>query len=230
MSKATEESLEQTYGRYRRSRRRQRIWAADNPGNVEIRRELFERILEQAGERLPGGRVLDVGCGSGWVLRELERNGVARERLHGVDLIQSRIDNARRSLPGADIQRADARRLPYEDRSFDVVTLLTVLSSMPDLNAVQIALEAARGALAPGGVLIAYEPRMHNPTNRATRLVRARELDLALGPDWRAVPITVVPALARRLGALAPRLYPLLSHVRPLLTHRLGVYVSPAGP
>ena len=226
MSRETEESLEQTYGRYRRSRRRQRIWAADNPGNVEIRRELLARLLEQAGERLPGGRVLDVGCGGGWLLRELERIGVDRERLHGVDLIQSRIDAARGSLPGADIRRADARRLPYEDGSFDVVTLLTVLSSMPDAGAVAAALEAARNALAPGGVLIVYEPRLHNPTNRTTRLISARELDRALGPDWLQVPVTVVPALARRLGPLTSRLYPHLSGLRLLLTHRLAVYVS----
>lgn len=226
LSGGTEESLEKTYRRYRHSRRKQRSWAADNPGNVEIRRELLSRLREQAGDRLPIGRVLDIGCGGGWLLRALEQIGVAHGNLHGVDLIESRVGAARKSLPGADIRRADARRLPYDDGSFDLVTLLTVLSSMPDAGTARASLEAARRVLAPGGALIVYEARRRNPANRATRLVTPTDFDRALGPDWREVPLTVVPALARRLGSFAPRLYPPMSRFRPLLTHRLMVYVA----
>ena len=44
--------LEQTYAEYSRSPRKQRSWAADNPGNLEIRAELLGAILELGAERL----------------------------------------------------------------------------------------------------------------------------------------------------------------------------------
>jgi ubiquinone/menaquinone biosynthesis C-methylase UbiE len=213
--------LERTYGRYQRSRRRRRAWAADNPGNRAIRAELLELFHSEVGDRLAAGQLLDVGCGAGWLLIEVARSGVAQERLHGVELIESRIAAARRALPCADVRRADARHLPFESGAFDVVTMFTVLSSLPDARSVQNALGEARRVLTPGGVLLVYEPRRPNPLNRATRVVSPRQLDASLGSGWREIPLTVVPVVARRLGPLTEWLYPRLRRVQPLLTHRL---------
>jgi ubiquinone/menaquinone biosynthesis C-methylase UbiE len=216
--------LERIYGRYQRSRRRRRAWAADNPGNLAIRAELLRVFHAEVGDRLSAGQLLDVGCGTGWLLVEMARGGVAQERLHGVELIESRIAAVRRALPRADIRRADARRLPYESGDFDVVTMFTVLSSLPDAMAVRTALAEAQRVLSPEGVLLIYEPRRPNPFNRATRLVTSGELDASLGPGWREIPLTVVPLVARRLGRLTAPLYPWLAHRRLLLTNRLIVF------
>lgn len=220
--------LERIYGRYRRSGRRRRAWAADNPGNRAIRAELLDLFQGEVGDRLAAGELLDVGCGAGWLLADLAASGVAQERLHGVELIEGRIAAARRALPRANIRRADARRLPFESEAFDVVTMFTVLSSLPDARSVQTGLREARRVLAPGGVLLVYEPRRPNPLNKATRLITARDLDRALGPGWSEAPLTVFPPLVRRLGAFAGRLYPRLARARPLLTHRLAVFVRPS--
>ena len=218
--------LERIYGRYQQSRMRRRAWAADNPGNRAIREELLELVRDEVGDRLAAGQLLDVGCGAGWLLVELARRGVAQGRLHGVELIESRIAAARRALPRADVQRADARRLPYESGAFDVVTMFTLLSSLPDAASVQAALAEGRRVLAPGGVLLVYEPRRPNPLNNATRLITARDLDRALGPGWSEATLTVFPPLARKLGAFAGGLYPVLARVRPLLTHRLAAFAD----
>jgi 2-polyprenyl-3-methyl-5-hydroxy-6-metoxy-1,4-benzoquinol methylase len=108
--------LERIYGRYQRSGRRRRAWAADNPGNRAIRAELLELFHGEVGDRLAAGQLLDVGCGAGWLLGELADGGVAQERLHGVEQIESRIAAARRALPRADIRRGDARHLPFESQ------------------------------------------------------------------------------------------------------------------
>jgi SAM-dependent methyltransferase len=202
------------------------MWAADNPGNLAIRAELLDLFRREVGDRLIAGQLLDVGCGAGWLLVELDRGGVAQERLHGVELIENRIAAARHALPRADVRRADARRLPYESGDFDVVTMFTVLSSLPDATSVRAALAEGRRVLAPGGVLLVYEPRRPNPLNKATRLITARDLDRALGRGWSEAPLTVLPPLARRLGARADRLYPILARVRPLLTHRLAAFAN----
>ena len=75
MSKAADR-LERIYGRYQRSTRRRRSWAADNPGNVAIRAELLGLFRREVGDRLIAGQLLDVGCGTGWLLVELTRAGL----------------------------------------------------------------------------------------------------------------------------------------------------------
>lgn len=218
--------LEETYGGYRRSRRKRRAWAADNPGNVAIRAQLLGAVLELAAEPLRGeGEVLDVGCGGGWLLERLGGHGVERRRLHGVDLLEARVEAARRRVPGADVRLADARRLPHADNAFQLIVMLTCLSSLPDRDAVATALSEARRVLAPGGLLLVYEPRIANPFNRVTIAVPRRLLRQCLGRERASCRLTGLPPLARRLGPLAPRLYPSLARALP--THRLTAFRLP---
>jgi ubiquinone/menaquinone biosynthesis C-methylase UbiE len=219
-------SVQDTYRGYRASARKRRSWAADNPGNRAIRAELLAGVVELAAERLDGcGAILDIGCGGGWLLEQLGRRGVEPQRLHGVDLIASRAQAARRRLPEADIRLADARKLPYPDAEFELITLLTCLSSMPDRHAVRRALAEADRVLAPGGLLLAYEPRLANPFNRATVAVPRRLLRETLSRERESRSLTGLPPLARRLGSATPYLYPTLARALP--THRLTAWSSP---
>jgi SAM-dependent methyltransferase len=217
-------SLEKTYRSYRQSTRKRRSWAADNPGNLAIRAELLASVIELAGDRLDGnGPILDVGCGGGWLLERLARRGVAPGRLHGVDMLEARVSAARRRLPDADVRKADARDLPFSDDEFGLVTILTCLSSMPDRESVRLALAESARVLAPGGLLICYEPRLPNPFNRTTVHVSRYLLRSALGPETASKRLTGFPPLARRLGPLTPYLYPLLSRIA--ATHQLKDWV-----
>ncbi len=169
------------------------------------------------------GLLLDAGCGTGWWLERLEREGVAPERLAGVELLGERATAAAARVPGAQIAQADIRELPLPDGSCTLVTLFTVLSSMRSAEDVWAALAEALRVLAPGGAVAVWEPRW--PTvNRHTRLVRRSELRTGLGASLRIRTITLAPPLARR----AARLYAPLSRMRPLRSHRL-VVARPSG-
>lgn len=219
------ERLEATWNRYARSFRRRRAWSAANPGNRVIRAELLSELAAAGGPVLRRGPVLDVGCGGGWLLRALAESGGPPERLTGVDLRRERLRAASEALPGARFELADARELPFPDSGFAAVTMLTTLSSLPDRESVVRAVGEGLRVLAPGGVLLVYEPRMPNPVNRATRRVGRAELREATGrsPSVEAT-LTVLPPLARRLGPLTPRGYPLLAAVPALRTHRLTAF------
>jgi ubiquinone/menaquinone biosynthesis C-methylase UbiE len=177
---------------------------------------------------LTEGEVLDVGCGTGWLLEALAARGVEPARLHGVEALAARADAAERRVPGARVRTADARKLPYEDGRFELVALVTVLSSMPSAAAVATALREARRVASPTGLVLVYEPRLPNPLNRNTRAVSRGELERALGPAVAERKLTGLPPLARRLGGAAPRLYPLLSRVAP--THRLTAHRGAGAP
>lgn len=217
--------LEETYQSYLASKQKRRSWAADNAGNIAIRTGLLESILELASENLNrDGKILDVGCGGGWLLNQLAQRGVQQQRLHGIDLIEARVAAARSCLPDADIRIADARRLPYPDREFDLVALLTCLSSMPNRNSIDLALDEANRVLAPNGLLLCYEPRFANPLNRGTLHLPQRMLRKLSGPPSDSRLLTGFPPIARRLRSATPRVYPWLAWVAP--THRLTAWTS----
>ena len=216
------------YEAYARDPRKARAWAAANPGNAAIRGELLDRVMDEVGPQLSAqSQVLDIGCGTGWWLRALTSHGIDPDRLHGVDALPERVRSARSSLPGAHVEVGDACDLPLADRSFGVVLLFTLLSSLPDRQAVRLALREARRVTAPGGALLVYEPRVPNPANRATRYISRRELARSLDGELRTSSLTLVPALARRLGRATERLYPALSQMPLLRTHRLSIYRVP---
>jgi ubiquinone/menaquinone biosynthesis C-methylase UbiE len=92
-----------------------------------------------------GGRVLDLGCGTG---RNLPLFDAAR--VVGVDPCFESLLAARRRAPGVPLVRARAEALPFRDRSFDTVASGLVFCSVSDPPA---GLAEVRRVLASGGTL-----------------------------------------------------------------------------
>lgn len=208
-----------------RNARRARAWAAENPGNVAIRNEAAGVLTSLTADALRGdGPVLDLGCGTGWWLERLAAGGVAPERLYGIDASAERVAAARARAPGATVVCGDARALRWEDDTFAVVYLLLVLSSLEDGPAVRAVLAEARRVLRPGGAIAIWEPRVPTPWNPRRRWIRGRELEAVLGSEVESRPVTLLPAVARRLGRATGVLYPLLARVAALRTHRVSAW------
>ena len=219
------ERLSKIYAGYADDLHKSRAWGLDNPGNAEIRTALVERVLAGAGEHLRrDADILDMGCGSGWWLDVFRERGVDPARLHGVDAIEERIAAGRERLPDSDLRVGDIRRLRYVGGMFSVVLIVSVLSDLKTGEDVDAALREAVRVLAPGGVLLVYEPRLPNPFNSEVRRISRHTLRRTLGSDWVGTPLTVLPPLSYRLGSLAPRVYPKLARIRPFLSHRLVEY------
>lgn len=95
----------------------------------------------------PHAKVLDVGCGAGFLTNYLSLQGFD---VTGVDLSQSSLDVAKRYDETKRVQYllADAYKLPFADGSFDVVCAMDILEHVDD--PAQLISEASR-VLTPGG-------------------------------------------------------------------------------
>jgi SAM-dependent methyltransferase len=107
--------------------------------------EEFDRSEREAVERfvagLPPGRVLDIGCGTGYLTRLL------RGRVVALDQSSEMLELARARLPKAEVVRADAPPLPFPDHSFDLAFSSNVYSHIETAAArVEFAAEALRVA------------------------------------------------------------------------------------
>jgi SAM-dependent methyltransferase len=139
-----------------------------------------------------GRVVLDYGCGDGESSRQLLAEGA--RHVYGLDLSPKAIALAReRELANASFEVGDAHRLPWPDRSFDVVVGRAILHHL-DLP---VATSELARVLRPGGELFFVEPLYHNPLTVLLRWLtpKARTVDekpltraevLRMGRSFRA--------------------------------------------
>ena len=96
-------------------------------------------------------RLLDIGCGTGVLLRETERACPGIEVV-GIDLSRAMLTMARRSLPRTTpLLRADAEELPFGTAQFHVVVSSSSFHFWPNPSR---ALEEIARILVPGGLLV----------------------------------------------------------------------------
>ena len=76
----------------------------------------------------PGDKILDVGCGKGYLLYELTQV-VPGVEVSGLDISQYAIDNSKEEIRPF-LQTGNAVSLPYEDNSFDFVVSVTTLHNL----------------------------------------------------------------------------------------------------
>jgi SAM-dependent methyltransferase len=138
----------------------------------------------------PGGRVLDVGCGVGQVVRRLRDAGFAA---HGVEVSEPNVARAR--ALGLDCSLYDGRHLPFPDRHFASVGALNVLEHVEAPE--DFVTELVRVTEPGGRVLISspnflrvigfrdYHPRMRGVANkwRNWRRLQAKRRQMRVAPD-----------------------------------------------
>jgi SAM-dependent methyltransferase len=136
-------------------------WSADlEELHVETSRDHFidvwtrRAMLERLGPPVPGEVIVDLGCSTGYLLREL-REARPQAQLIGVDLIVSGLHAAHRQVPDARLLQADACSLPLDDTSVDVAVSANLLEHVSDDEA---ALVELRRVLAPGALAVLVVP------------------------------------------------------------------------
>ena len=98
----------------------------------------------------PDGRLLDVGCGSGWLLKRMQDLGW---RVEGVDFDPVAVENARSARLRVRLGTLEAQQ--YHDNHFDAITMSHLIEHVYD--PLRVLCECYR-ILKPGGRLVVVTP------------------------------------------------------------------------
>jgi SAM-dependent methyltransferase len=130
---------------------------------VRLQRALYSRRVRAIQNALGRtGRVLDVGCGPGFLLREFRQSGWD---VHGTEFSDQSAAHARDRLH-LPVSVGDVTQLHFPAQSFDAVVMWHVLEHTPE-PAVAIA-EVSR-LLRPGGVFLCAVPNFGSLEARIAR-------------------------------------------------------------
>lgn len=128
---------------------------------------IFKRMIEVIGD-IKGKRLLEYGCGSGWMTAEL---AVLGAKIDSFDISAQAVQNTQELLEkhglnkDVTVQKMGAEKLDYEDNSFDIVFGFAILHHLE----LETALPELHRVLKPGGYAIFSEPLEGNPALKVYR-------------------------------------------------------------
>jgi len=121
----------------------------------------FYRVLLSRLELKPSSKVLDVGCGTGCLLRKMADS--QKIQGYGIDVEQNMIYIAKEKCPDMTIQISACEKTPFNDGTFDILTACMAYHHFSDKAG--FAKEAAR-VLKIGGCLYITDPRFPFPVRK----------------------------------------------------------------
>ena len=199
-----------------------------NLGNLYISQrrdwEIFKRLKQYGIFTLKDKKILDVGCGAGGDLINFIRYGAMPDNCFGIDLLPDRIERASSISPNIDFRWANAERLPYEDKSFDIVLMFTVFTSIFDSEVKKNIAKETLSVLKSDGIIIYFDFCFNNPKNKDVKGIKKREIyNLFDSCDLYLKRITLAPPLSRIMAPYSYLTCHVLEKLRVFNTHYLGL-------
>lgn len=154
--------------------------------------------------------VLDVGCGTGWHMRELTKAGAVTT---GVDSSLRQVEFAKKNNPGSTVMVSDARQLPFPDHSFDLSFAINMIHHLPTREVQGDVLREMRRVVKPGGMVVIHDVNVRNPVIRIYMdyvFPRIHKIDdggeIWINPEWLAE--VLGPACMTRYFTFMPEITP----------------------
>lgn len=141
--------------------------------NAGIQSKWHHLKFKHVRAQMPGGEVrhLDIGCGPGTFI------GTLSPETHslGTDLADPQIQFALNEYKteNHDFQCIPAGDMPFDDASFDVVTIIEIIEHL-EMEVIEVMLKEAHRVLAPGGKILLTTPNYGSLWPVLEKIVNAR--------------------------------------------------------
>jgi len=109
-----------------------------------------------------GDRILDLGCGSGYLFELFDSPDY---KYTGLDVSAGQIENCKAKYPSANFRLSKPDSLDFADSNFDIVYCLSTIHHVPSEEKRKEFLKEIKRVLAPDGILIltAWDIASHRP-------------------------------------------------------------------
>jgi ubiquinone/menaquinone biosynthesis C-methylase UbiE len=78
-------------------------------------------VIKELTQKKGKQKVIDLSCGTGFLLQKLDEESRPGNKFHGVDVAEKMLQIARKRNPKAKFHLADVHMLPFKDNMFDAV-------------------------------------------------------------------------------------------------------------
>jgi ubiquinone/menaquinone biosynthesis C-methylase UbiE len=226
-SAAIEEArIRQAYANRKGDEARYSLFSPGHLFSVQQRERKLIALMDRNGmAALKSKKLLEIGCGTGFWLREFVKWGARPENITGVDLLPERFVEAKALCPdGVRLQCRNASHLEFENSTFDLVIQSTVFTSILDAAMKQQVAREMLRVLKDDGLILWYDYHMNNPKNADVKGVKMREIrKLFPGCEIQLQRATLAPPIARLLAPYSWILCYFLEKIPWLCTHYIGV-------
>jgi len=143
-----------------------------------IRRKQFRKLVGKLEIDLANARILDIGCGTGFYLREWIKSGA--KHITGMDISDVAIYRLREELPSVELVHWNACELPgpLAGRHFDVVSAFDILFHIINDDDYEQLLRGINELLRTGGYLIFSENFLRGATRHHENYWRSRSQNI----------------------------------------------------
>lgn len=112
---------------------------------------LEKQVIGDFLDKIPGGKVLEVGCGTGHWTKYLVDSQKFNEII-AIDISEAMLEIARKKITNkVRFDLADIEKLPFNNCDFDVIVAITVMEFVSDIA---LAFEEIYRVLKPGGYFV----------------------------------------------------------------------------
>lgn len=120
----------------------------------------WRKFAVKRAEIKPGAKVLDICCGTGMITMEIAKVIGRNGHVTGLDFSESMLSVAQQNISNFELKdviklmQGNAMKLPFDDNTFDAVTVGWGLRNVPDIAVV---VKEMQRVVKPGGMIVSLD-------------------------------------------------------------------------
>lgn len=184
---------------------------------IKERESVYRKIIDDNFKTNRNLKILEIGAGEGANIKFFQTAGLKDGNIFASELLPERAKVLRDKFPGITVAEGDALQLNF-DEQFDIVFQSLVFTSILDDDFKVKLAQKMWSMLKPGGIILWYDFRFNNPSNKDVKGVGKTEIMKLFASSAEIIffNVTLAPPIGRRIG----KLYNIINSVFPFLrTH-----------